>query len=144
MVGFYSLEIAMGTRTPQWVYDNLTLWVLSLVSDNPGFWTARLCRLINGLPETEQSVIHCGLCSDYANPRKRERAERYAQHPTLPGFEPPYQLHPPCLTISLKQLQNMLHKLRDDCLMVYSERDRIPDSRNHRGWDVGTRWYPLH
>jgi hypothetical protein len=131
-------------RTPQWIYDHLTVNVLSRVEDNPGLWTARLCRKINGLPETEASVIHCGLCSDYANPRKRERAKQYAQRPTLPGFEPLYQLHPPCTTIPLKQLQHMLYKLRDDCLMVYSERDRIPDSRNYRGWDMGTRWYPLH
>jgi len=131
-------------RTPQWIYDNLTMMVLSHVEDNPGLWTARLCRLINGLPETESSIIHCGLCSDYANPRKRALAAQYAACPTLPGLEPQYQLHPPCSTIRLKQLQNMLYKLRDQCLMVLSERGQIPDTRNARGWDMATKWYPFH
>ncbi|MEA3339467.1 MAG: hypothetical protein U9R15_05820 [Chloroflexota bacterium] len=131
-------------RTPQWDYDNLTLRVLSYVETYPGLWTARLCRLINDLPENERSVIHCGLCSDYANPRKRKRAAQYAAHPTLPGFSPQYQLHPPCFTISLRQLQGILRKLRDQCLMVLSEeQSRIPDSRNGRGWDLATRWYPF-
>ena len=119
-------------RTPQWVYDNLTCIVLSYVENNPGIWTARPCRSINGLPETESSVIHCGLCADYANPRKRERAAQYAAakkqlfekaqnpglwavsckmknaagvlgaHPALPGLSPQYQLHPPCGAIRLR------------------------------------------
>jgi hypothetical protein len=62
-------------------YEDMLLWVLGWVEDYPGCWTARLCRLINGLPETEQSVIYCGLCSEYASPRKRVRAERYAAMP---------------------------------------------------------------
>jgi len=131
-------------RTPQWIYDNLTCIVLSAVEDNPGAWTAQLCRYLNGLPEDESSVIHCGLCSDYANPRKRERAAQYAALPTLPGLPAPYQLHPPCRVIRLRQLQDILKKLRDQCLMISSEEgSEIPDSRNWRGWDFGTRWYPF-
>ncbi len=117
-------------------------WVLSWVEDNPGVWTARLCRAINGLPETEASIIHCGLCDGYSNPRKRRRAARLAATPTLPGLDPPLQLHPPCPTISLRRLQYLLRKLRDDCLMIYSEEGAtIPDPRNHRGWDLATKWF---
>lgn len=134
------------SKLPQWIYDNLTCNVLSYVEDHPGIWTARLCRLISGLPETEESIIHCGLCAEYANPRKRRRAAQCP--PTLPGWPAAiggaYQLHPPCGPIGLRRLQGMLYKLRDDCLMICSERSRIPDSRNHRGWDIATRWYPLH
>ncbi len=129
-------------RTPQAIYDDLTVTVLSLVETCPGIWTAALCRRMNGVPETEEGVVHCGLCKDYANPRKRERAERYARHPTLPGMTPPYQLHVPC-TVGLRQVRGMLRKLREVCLMVVGRREIIPDSRNNRGWDLATRWYPL-
>jgi len=130
-------------RTPAWLYDDLTCWVLCYVERHPGIWTAKLCRLLNGIPETEQGVIYCGLCSQYANPRKRARAEKYATIPTLPGMNPPYQLHPPCSTMRLRQLQAILRKLRDQCHMIISKQDAIiPDSRNHRGWDYATRWYP--
>ena len=130
-------------RTPDWIYEQLVMWVLTWVEDNPGIWTARLCRLINDVPETERGVIYCGLCSQYANPRKRARAARYAAIPTLPGMDPPYQLHPPCPTIRLRQLQAILRKLCDECIMITRERGAvIPDSRNHRGWDYATRWYP--
>ena len=127
------------------MYDTKTIQAMNEIMASPGIWTARLCRTLNGLSETEDSIIHCGLCSDYANPRKRERARRLARQPTLPGWTRgrPYQLHPPCSFVGLKQLQGMLYKLRDVALMLHSERARIPDSRNYRGWDVGTRWYPL-
>jgi hypothetical protein len=130
-------------RDPPWLYEEKVVLVLVRVENNPGIWTARLCRLINGIEETEAGVIYCGLCQCYANPRKRERARRLASAPTLPGFSPPYQLHPPCPFISLRQLQGILRKLRDECLMVLSEElAPIPDSRNHRGWDFATRWWP--
>jgi hypothetical protein len=130
----------------QWVYDNFTIVAMNEVFASPGIWTARLCRTLNELPETEESIIHCGLCSDYANPRKRERARRLARQPTLPGWPlgRPYQLHEPCRPFNLKRLQGILRKLRDVALMVRSERDRIPDTRNIRGWDWATRWYPIH
>lgn len=127
----------------KWTYEELVIWVLSYVESNPGIWTAKLCRLINDLPETEQSVIHCGYCSQYANPRKRERAAKFAAIPTLPGLEPPHQLHGPCLTMPLRRLQGILYKLQDVCLMIVSDRMAvIPDTRNHRGWDFATRWWP--
>ncbi len=130
-------------RTPDWLYEELVIWVLGWVEDNPGIWTAKLCRLINDVPETERGVIHCGLCRCYANPRKRKRAARYAAIPTLPGMDPPYQLHAPCAQMSLRRLQDILRKLRDECLMIRSEQGSvIPDSRNHRGWDYATRWFP--
>ena len=112
-------------------------YVEAAVEANPGVWTARLCRAMHGLPETEESIIYCGQCEDYANPRKRARAEYYAGMPTLPGFSPPYQLHPRCgkgLTWLRHRLYAMEHIRRESGSV-------IPDVRQPRGWDYGTRLY---
>jgi len=121
--------------------DDLALWVEAHVRAESGIWTARLCRLLNGIPEDEGGIVYCGLCSDYANPRKRNRAERWATVPTLPGMKPPFQLHSPCTTMPLRKLQYLLYVLWDKCDLVYGMRERIPDVRQPRGWDWGTRWY---
>ena len=81
-------------------YEERLCTVLSWVEEHPGYWTAALCRLLNGHTQpwqevsppsptwdpdyqppspamqaaTQRAVIYCGLCVDYANPRKRARA----------------------------------------------------------------------
>jgi hypothetical protein len=120
--------------------DELAFWVEASVKAEPGIWTARLCRSLNDLPECRQSVVHCGLCTDYANARKRHRARKY-DRPTLPGLQAPYQLHAPCACLPFKKLQYLLCRVRDWDL-VHSLQERIPDERNWRGWDFASRWYP--
>ena len=127
-------------RMPSDVREDLTMMVLSYVADEPGIWTARLCRRINGLPETNRAVAWCGLCRDYANPRKRERARRLGK--PLPGMEATLQIHPPCPTVPFRLLQDLLGLL-EEATMVFGRREEIPDPRNARGWDFATRWYPL-
>lgn len=107
---------------------------------DPGPWTARLCRYINGLPETQASVIHCGLCAHYANPRKRARAAQLP--PPLPGFsEGGYQLHAPCTKMPFALLKYLLRRLEAQSIVHSEPGARIPDSRNHRGWDFATVWH---
>ena len=122
--------------------DDLICWVLSYVEEYQGLWTARLCRLLNDMPETTESVMHCGRCVEYANQRKRDRASKFADIPTLPGLPPPYQLHPPCGRIRFKQLSHILRRLEYSTMIYGEPRSIIPDSRNWRGWDYATRWYP--
>jgi hypothetical protein len=122
------------THRDPYVETELVL-VMNAVFAAPGIWTARLCRQLNGLAETAESVIYCGLCRQYANQRKRKRAAALPAQP-LPGFPAAYRLHPPCRQIALRRLQYVLHVLEDETLMIYGQRQaRIPDRRNHRGWD---------
>lgn len=123
--------------------EELLLWVESRIKAEPGIWTARLCRLLNGCElDTEAAIIHCGYCQDYANPRKRNRAEVH-NYPTLPGLEPPHQLHPPCRSMPLRKLRYLLDVLENTADLVYSvPGSEIPDIRQPRGWDYGTRFYP--
>ena len=107
---------------------------------DPGPWTAKLCRYLNGLPETQVSVIHCGLCVDYANPRKRARAARLP--PPLPGFSAGgYQLHRTCSTMPFARLKHLLHQMEARGLLCSEPGTRIPDERNYRGWDFATVWH---
>ena len=97
---------------------------------------------MNNLPETEQSVIHCGLCVDYANPNKRKRAANLPAQ-TLPGFEQiggAYQLHLPCRMLRLRQLQYILRWLEQHDLVLGHPLTPIPDTRQPRGWDYATVW----
>ena len=128
-------------RLPPDVREDMVCWVLCRVEDEPGIWTARLCRAMNGLPETPQSVAYCGLCADYANPRKRARAARLG--PLLPGFdEGAYQLHSSCSRMQLRFLRSLLTTLERATMVVSEPGAVIPDSRNYRGWDFATRWWP--
>jgi hypothetical protein len=120
--------------------EDLLALVEGQITQEPGIWTCKLCRQINGIPEDEGGIIYCGLCSDYANPRKRERAERYDQ-PTLPGMDAPYQTHPPCRRVPLRKLRYLLEVLQDTCDLIVGKAEQIPDSRQARGWDWGTRYY---
>lgn len=153
-----------GTEWEATLYE-----VLTWVEEYPGYWTAALCRLINGLtqpwqelppptpqwysgytpPDTAvkahvtQQVLYCGLCSDYANPRKRARVRKLP--PPLPGLEAhaAYQLHAPCGLIGLKTLQRALRYLEIETVAVRGiPHELIPDPRNHRGWDYATCWWP--
>ncbi|MBN1180502.1 MAG: hypothetical protein JXD18_14935 [Anaerolineae bacterium] len=127
---------------PAYIREELLAWALSCVEDEPGIWTAALCRAMNGLPETEESVIWCGLCTEYANPRKRARAAR--KPPLLPGFdEGAHQLHGPCPRMQLRLLRSLLATLEQATMVRGEQGAVIPDRRNHRGWDYATRWYPL-
>ena len=118
-------------------------WVQAAIQAQPGVWTARLCRQMHGLPETERSILYCGLCQDYANPRKRARAACLPTQ-TLPGFEAiggGFQLRPPCSKRGLTWLRKLIYRLRDRG-QIETCRERIPDCRQPRGWDWGTRIYP--
>lgn len=115
---------------------------IGLDPDDPGPWTARLCRFMNGLPETEESVIYCGVCAHYANPRKRLRASRLP--PTLPGFtEGAYQLHATCTKMPFGTLRQILYALERRQIVYGQPMVRIPDTRNNRGWDFATVWRVL-
>lgn len=117
-------------------------WVQAAIEAHPGVWTARLCRQMHDLPETKTSILHCGLCDQFSNKRKRVRAARLP--PTLPGFEDiggGYQLHPPCSKRGLTWLRKLLYRLRDRG-RIQTRRERIADCRQGRGWDWGTRIYP--
>lgn len=122
--------------------EELLLWAEQRIKAQPGIWTARLCRLLNGLPECEESVIYCGLCEHYANPRKRARAKAH-DLPTLPGMEPPHQIHPTCTTIPFRKLRYLLDVLWSECDLIYGvEGSEIPDLRQGRLYDYATRYYP--
>lgn len=122
--------------------EELALLIEAAIKAEPGIWTARLCRLLNEIPETEPGVIYCGRCEQYANPRKRARAKRH-DAPTLPGMDAPYQMHPPCLLMPLRKLQYLLSVLWDRWDLVYGvPGSRIPDLRQGRQWDYATRYYP--
>jgi hypothetical protein len=117
-------------------------WVQAAIAAHPGIWTARPCRAMHDLPETEASIIHCGRCACYANSKRRRRARRYAQMPLLPGFDThPYQLHSPCSRRDLTWLRKLIYRLRDRD-QIETRRERIPDCRQARGWDWATRIYP--
>ena len=110
-------------------------WVLAILAEQPGLWIAALCRAMHWLPEDVESIKLCGLCSEYANPRKRKRAQFHLEH-TLPGIEPAYQLRPPCSKHGLTWLRKLLYKLP-----IERRREKIPDQAQARGWDWGSRCY---
>lgn len=106
-------------------------------------WTAELCRRLNSQPD----VAYCGLCADYANPRKRARAAAWAsKQACLPGLSPAWCLHPPCRRLRLARLQRVLAQMARYEMVATVPRCLIPDPRQARGWDYGTRiwlegWY---
>jgi hypothetical protein len=134
----YALD-DLGIETPE-----SSEWVDAAVRANPGRWTARLCRQIHDLPETEESIVHCGLCKEYANPRKRARARAQSLTKVLPGFEEiggAYQLHPRCGRRGLTWLRKLAYR-RCDTGRWQKRREKIPDVRQSRGWDWASRIYP--
>jgi hypothetical protein len=115
--------------------------ILSIIHGEPGLWTARICRLLNSIPETRKGVMHCGRCKQYANPRKQARAKKFAAQPTFEDIEPEWQLHAACKAFNLKQVQAACAEL-EEATMIYGQREQIPDLNGWgRNFDYGTRWY---
>ncbi len=118
-------------------------WVEAAIAANPGIWIARLCRGMHGRPESFRSIAWCGQCRSYGNNRKRQRAARLPPEP-LPGFSDiggAFQLHPPCRR-DLTWLRHLIYRLVR-LGRVEKRREKIPDLRQARGWDWGSRLYPL-
>jgi hypothetical protein len=118
-------------------------WVERAVAANPGVWTARLCRAMHGRRETLRDIAYCGLCGEFMNSRKRRRAENLPPS-VLPGYEvigAAFQGYPACHK-GLSWLRGVVHRLRARSRIV-TRRERIPDMRQARGWDIGTRLYPV-
>lgn len=119
------------------------MMVENAVANNPGIWTCKLCRLLNGIPETKAGIAWCGLCLHFANVNKRARAEALAAIPTLPGMTPPYQIHPACTCIPLKKLQYLLRYLAEETDLIRLEPGtKVPDMMQARGYDLATACYP--
>ena len=117
-------------------------WVAAAVQANPGIWTARLCRRMHDREETNEDIAHCGLCREYANIGKRQRA-RSLPPTTLPGYESiggAYQLYPRCGKRGLTWLRKLVYRRRDQGRWE-TRREVIPDPRTARGWDWATRIY---
>ena len=132
----------MEASAYEWPQPETPEWVARVVQAQPGIWTARLCRAMHNRTESQRDIARCGLCAEYANPRKRERARRLGQ--PLPGFEEmggALQLHPPCSRCGLSWLRRQVYRLRARNVLE-TRRDKIPDLRQARGWDIGTRLYP--
>ena len=115
--------------------------VISIIEDEPGIWTARICRRMNNIQQDFEGISYCGSCEKYANQRKRKRAEKFLQLPRLELMEPPHQLHRACAYIGISQLQGRLRKLEKKGRVVGMKRSGIPDKKQARGWDYATRWY---
>jgi hypothetical protein len=116
-------------------------WLLEAIDAEPGRWTAELCRLKHDVPSDNQGIAYCGLCQEYANPRKRARSK--ALGPALPGFgRGAYKLHPACSKQGLTWLRKTLSRLAKNGLITKIQNARIPDIRQARSWDFGTRIYP--
>jgi hypothetical protein len=113
-------------------------WVMTAVQANPGkFWISQLCRAMHGLPENFKSITWCGLCQEYANPRKRERSNNLPRQ-TLPSLEETggaFQLHPPCSKRGLTWLRKLVYRLADRG-KVKKIREFRPDICQARGYDL--------
>lgn len=119
-------------------------WLLELIQINPGVWMAEACRIKHDLPSDNESIAWCGLCKEYANIRKRNRSAALPPK-TLPGFEKiggAYQLHPPCSKRALTWIRQTIYALEAKGLVERRPLEVIPDPRQGRGWDFGTRVYP--
>jgi hypothetical protein len=117
-------------------------WIEAAIEASPGVWISRLCRARHGLLETFRSIARCGQCLSYANPRKRRRAAALPSE-LLPGFETiggAFQLHPPCSHQDLTWLRHQVYRLAR-LGRVEKRREKIPDLRQARGWDWGSRLY---
>ncbi len=145
------IDHGLALHIARYCFDDLGIddpesqeWVEDAVRAAPGVWTARLCRSMHDAPETKAAIAHCGLCKEFANSRKRLRAKQLPPA-TLPGFEQiggAYQLYPRCGRRGLTWLRHLLYRLRDRD-RLRTKREPIPDSRQPRGWDWGTRLYAV-
>jgi hypothetical protein len=121
---------------------NAEEWILEVIHQNPGLWVAEICRIMHDHPSTTLGIAFCGLCQQYANPRKRLHARNSG--PEIPGLEGngAYKLHPACSDQDLTWLRHLIYRLERTKLIVRVPNSKIPDSRQPRGWDFGTRIYP--
>lgn len=117
-------------------------FVTTIITMNPGIWTAKLCRIKHDIPETKQSISFCGLCEQYANPRKRERGRRMALTGLLPGFEQgQYEIHPPCSRKALTWLRHTLKRMVRDEELTEQRMMEIVDLCQERGYDYATGYW---
>lgn len=123
---------------PEWVHAQCAC-IYGIVDTEPGIWTARLCRLLNGVPETKEGIQYCGRCAHYANPRKRAKAENFTRSLVLPGFSV-YELHPACTQWPLRMVRARAYRLLD-LGYVWQWWTVIPDLMQPRGFDLAMRWY---
>lgn len=135
------LAYAAAFELPQ---PETVAWIEGAIQANPGIWISRLCRAKHGRPETFYSIARCGQCRSYSNGRKRRRAANLPPVP-LPGFETTggaFQLHSPCSRRDLTWLRHQIYRLVRRG-RVEKRREKIPDQRQARGWDWGSRLYSL-
>lgn len=98
--------------------------ILEAIEDSPGIHTAKLCRHLNQVNEYVGTHGFCGVCIDFANPRKRATKE----------------IHKACPTIRLKLLQYHLKTLIV-AGRIHKKREVKPDGQEHRGWDIFSCYY---
>jgi len=110
--------------------------IVAVVKACPGINLALLCRALNGQPSTE----FCGPCASYSNVHRRQRAEKWAEHDTLPGMVAPYQLHDPCPGLGFDNVRKSVYALAERGVLRL-EREQRPDPRQPRGWDWMTCVY---
>jgi hypothetical protein len=110
--------------------------ILSVVKACPGIPLALLCRALNSQPST----AWCGTCRQYANPRKRRRAETWSGPEPLPGLAAPHQLHDPCPGLGFDNVRKSVYALANRSLLRL-EREQCQDPRQPRGWDWMTCCY---
>lgn len=118
-------------------------WLKETIDQNPGVWTAEICRMKHNRPSDNENIAWCGLCSEYANGRKRQRSANLPE--VLPGFEEiggAYKLHPPCSNRALTWLRKTTDRWAKVGKIIKEKLQVIPDPRQARGWDFGTRIYP--
>lgn len=120
-------------------------WVEAAIAANPGIWISRLCRAMHGRRENFRHVAWCGQCGGgYANPRRRRRAAALPPEP-LPGFEnigAAFSLHIPCTRRDLTWLRHLVYRLVRRG-RIEKRWEKILDLRQARGWDWGSRLYPV-
>ncbi|MFC1975056.1 hypothetical protein ACFLXQ_01500 [Chloroflexota bacterium] len=114
-------------------------WLQELLRQHPGAWASLVCRIKHDVPETNQGIAFCGLCQEYANPRKRARSEALGQ--SLPGLDGAFKIHPRCSQKALTWLRHKLYQWEKAGHLERRPMSKIPDIRQARGWDYATRLY---
>lgn len=129
--------------TYEWPEPETPEWIEVAIEANPGTWISRLCRARHGRANTYRNIAWCGTCREYSNQRRRRRAAAL-QVDVLPGFEKiggAYHLHPPCSRRGLTWLRHQVYRLVRQG-RITKLRERRPDMRQPRGWDLMATLYP--
>lgn len=90
--------------------------ILAIVKDRPGIWMVAVCRVLNGYSVNN---LICGLCSEFANPRKKANPSKF-------------KLHPPC-AIRLYQVKSKIYTLMRQGKLC-SRKGQLYDELKH-GYD---------